>query len=68
MELFGSVSTSLVRLGYGVSPSSRVRCLLACKLYYLLIRGMALRATRLSPFFPPALPSIKSRFDLFGLD
>ena len=72
VELFGSVSTSLVRLGYGVSPSSRVRSTLPvgmqALLTYLLIRGMALRATRLSPFFPPALPSVKSRFDLIGLD
>ena len=68
VELFGSVSTSLVRLGYGVSPSSRVRSTLPvgmqALLTYLLIRGMALRATRLSPFFPHALPSVKSRFDL----
>lgn len=68
MELFGSVSTSLVRLGYGVSPSSRVRCLLACRLYLLTYLFAEWRSEpRDSPlFFRP--PSPLSSQDLTCLD
>jgi hypothetical protein len=71
VELFGSVSTSLVRLGYGVSPSSRVRCLLACKLKLQALLTYFFAEWRSEPrdsplFFRP--PSPLSSQDLTSLD